>query len=68
MNKESRSDEFPLLRSRKFWAERLGVCEATLARAAERSDLAFVRVGDRVLHSPQQISDWLARRERKARA
>ena len=65
--KSDKDVAIPFLRSRSFWAERLGICEATLARAAKRGDLSFERLGDRVLHSPEHITDWLARHERKAR-
>ena len=62
---DDQEPDIPFLRSRGFWAERLGICEATLARAAKRGDLAFTRIGDRVLHSPEAISAWITQRERK---
>lgn len=58
----------PLLRSRQYWAERLGICAATLARASRRGELSVVRIGDRALHSPAQIESWLASRTSATRS
>jgi hypothetical protein len=60
------SNPEPLLHSRHYWAKRLDVCEATLARAAKAGRLSYVRLGDRILHSARHIDEWLARNERQA--
>jgi excisionase family DNA binding protein len=55
------------LRNETDWAERLSICRQTLRRARKRGDLAYYRVGDRVLISAEQIAAFLERNERKVR-
>lgn len=55
------------LRGRAYWAERLDLCTVTLLRAYKSGNLEGYRVGDRVLHSPVQIEEWVrGRGDRKA--
>jgi hypothetical protein len=51
----------------RFRAAEIGVHPITLARARGRGELAFVRLGDRVLYSHEHIAEWLERNERRAR-
>jgi hypothetical protein len=55
------NDGLPLLRSRRFWAERLDVHEITLMRSYRCGELEGIRIGDRVLHSPDQIDRYIKR-------
>lgn len=50
------------LKPETYWAEQLNVCSATLARARKRGEIAFVRIGDRVLYSPEHIAQWIRSR------
>lgn len=54
------------LRSRKFRASEVGLCEMTLARAMKAGRLGFIRVGDRILVSDSHMEDWLASLEQRA--
>jgi hypothetical protein len=65
---QTETNEPMFLRGRAFWAERLDLCAVTLLRAYKRGDLEGYRVGDRVLHSPEQIQDWVRGRAENRKA
>lgn len=58
-----RFDLAPGLKSEQFRAAEIGVHRHTLLRARSRGELAFVRIGDRVLYSAEHIAAWLVRNE-----
>lgn len=47
-------------------ASRLGVSRLTLWRARQRGEIAFLRIGRRVLYSESHIKDFEQRHERAA--
>ena len=64
LRNESRAENYSadttmFLRGRAFWADRLGISTVTLIRAFRRGELKGIRIGDRVLHSPEQVEQWL---------
>lgn len=61
-----RFDLAPGLKSERYRATEIGVHRHTLLRARSRGELAFVRIGDRILYAAEHIADWLARNEQAA--
>jgi excisionase family DNA binding protein len=47
-------------------AERLGISRLTLWRARQRGEIAFLRIGRRVLYSESHLNDFEQRDERCA--
>jgi len=58
----------PGLRTEEFRADELGISRATLARARQRGEIAWTRLGDRPFYSHLHVSEWLEGLERKATA
>jgi len=65
---KTETNEPIFLRGRTYWAERLDLCTVTLLRAYKRGNLEGYRVGDRVLHSPEQIEEWVRERTTNPKA
>lgn len=65
---KSRYGLTPGLKSETVRAAEVGVHRITLLRARQRGELAYLRVGDRILYTPEHITEWLERCERPAKA
>lgn len=44
----------------------IGVCRLTLLRLRQKGEIAFFRVGSRILYAPSHIEEFLSRCERRA--